>query len=257
MNNKESETSKAKKGGRPRKARTGLPSIKMMEAIEWVKKLYDKFGNTLVSFSDVAETIGLKEAYAKIALGKIRSEYGLLDQKDLGWEITDLGRRAAQGERDAIIQVMKKNKILGNLFDEFKDKTVSRGYLEDFIKKRRYKGFIDTSGIADRFLEYMDYINKIKKGGIPSKIPGEQKVEWFKILIQLKYALNPPEQREISSLANEVAEELKNNEDVSIRKLSNQIKQNLENNDILTALVDTIVDILSEKYPILKSEIKE
>jgi len=100
-------------------------------------------------------------------------------------------------------------------------------------------------------------IIKLKVEGKPSVLP-KPKTEWFKI-IQLKYALTPSEQKEISNLANEIAEELKNNEDASIRILSNRIKQNLENKSVLTTLVDSIVDILSEKYPdfVLKSEKKK
>lgn len=49
---------------------------------------------------------------------------------------------------------------------------------------------------------------------------------WFKV-IQLRCALSPPES-EITDLANQVADELSNSEDVSIKVLSDQIKQNLK-----------------------------
>ena len=70
--------------------------------------------------------------------------------------------------------------------------------------------------------------------------------------------LTPLGPKEISGLANKVAEELKNNEDVSIRALSNRMKQNLGDKGALTLLVDSIVDILSEKYPnlVLKTEVE-
>jgi len=236
-----------KKGGRPRKGRTGLPQINMIDAIKYTKKAFDTIGTTLKSFGGMAQAMGLTEAFAKRAFGEFKG-HGLIEQESLGWRITDLGRRAVQGDKNAVIEILTKNDILQDLFNNFKDKSVSKDYLEDYIKKKRYRYNINAELVAERFLEAMEYINKLEVGGMTSGMPQEPNTEWFKV-IQLKYALNPPKPEEISNLANEVAEQLGDNEDASIRILSSKIKQNLKDTNALRLLINSIVDILSEKYP--------
>jgi hypothetical protein len=243
------------KGGRPRKGRTGLPQVNMIDAIKYTKKAFDTIGTTLKSFSGMAQAMGLSEAFAKRAFGELK-DYGLIEQESLGWRITDLGRRAVQGDKNAVIEILSKNDILQDLFNNFKDKSVSKDYLEDYIKKKRYRYNINAELVAERFLETMEYINKLEVGGVSIGVIQEPKIEWLKV-IQLKYALSPPKPEEISALANEIAEELSDNEDASIRILSTKIKQNLKDVSALKLLINSIVDILSEKYPNLIIKPKE
>ena len=255
MSEIKSEVSKKRKVGRPRKKRTGLPQLDMISAIEYTKRAYEKIGTAINSFGAMAEAMEIKKAWATKAFGELSDDYGLIEKVDSGWRVSGLGRRVVEREKSAVIEVLLKNKKMLELYDKFKDESVTKEFIEDYVKKK--KTFITASLVADRFLEAINYINKLEVEGKPSP-PPEPKAEWFSV-IQLKYALTPPKQEEISDLANEVAEGLKKNEDASIRILSNRIKQNLENRSVLITLVDSIVDILSEKYPILvlKTKIKK
>ena len=105
-----------------RKSRSGLPQVNMVDAIEFIKKAYSLIGTSLKSFSGMMEAMGISEAYGKRVVGDLSTVYGLIEQEDSGWKITDLGRRAAIGDKSAVMEVLEKNKILKVLYSDLKDK---------------------------------------------------------------------------------------------------------------------------------------
>lgn len=68
---------------------------------------------------------------------------------------------------------------------------------------------------------------------------------WFKV-IQLKYSLNPT--KEIPRLADEVAEEFANVDDVALKTLAKSIKDNKNNTKILKVLVDNLIHIARREF---------
>src|SRR3989344_7826164 len=156
--NNKIETQK-EKGKSDRKSRSGLPQVNMVDAIEFVKKAYASIGTSLKSFSGMAEAMGTNETYGRIAFGDLNTVYGLIEQEDSGWKISDLGRRVAIGDRSAVMEILEKNKILKTLYSELKDKKYDRDFLEDYIKKKRFAYNINTNLVADRFLAAVDYLN--------------------------------------------------------------------------------------------------
>lgn len=246
MSEEQPKVSQSKKGGRPRKGRTGLPQVNMIDAIKYTKNAFAKIGATLKSFAGMAEAMGLTEAFAKRAFGELR-DYGLIEQENSGWRITNLGKRVVQSDENATIEILVKNEILQDLFNKFKDETVAKDYLEDYIKKRRYRYNINASLVADRFLEAINYLKKLG-GEYKPDHPSEPKAEWFKV-IQLNYALNPPTDKGVENLAKQVIDELGNSEDGSMKALSKQMKQHIGKPAELKIVVNSILHILNQTYP--------
>jgi DNA-binding Lrp family transcriptional regulator len=241
--NKESKKEKSKVG-RPRK-KISLPQTTMINALDYTKRIYDRVKDATDTLNSIAKNLGISEMWARKVSGEME-DYGLIERDGIGWRVTNLGSRAAKGEKNAVIEVLQKNSIMWDLFNEFKEGGFTPELLEETIKRKYPTATIST--VARRFEEICGYIDKLKEGKEGAPLLVEPKAEWFKI-IQLKYALTPPEKEEITDLAKKVSEELKNHEDVSIKVLANRMKQNLEDTSALKFSTDSIVDILSEKYP--------
>lgn len=249
--NEESKKEESKIG-RPRK-KISLPKTTMATALNYTKRIYDRVKGATDTLKSIAQNLGISERWARRVSGEMQN-YGLIERDGIGWRVTNLGMRAARGEKNGVIEVLQKNPIMWDLFNEFKDKGHTRELLEESIKKKYPRATIST--IANRFEEIREYIDKLEEGKEGAFPLVEPKAEWFKI-IQLKYALTPPEKEKISDLAKEIAEELKDHEDPYMKILAKRMKQNLENTNGLKLLVDSIVDILSEKYSSFFFEFKE
>ncbi len=173
-------------------------------------------------------------------------KFGLLEQdENKWWRITPLGKRVASGNRDAVEKAAKKNKILRVLLETFEGQDFSESVVKDQITD--ISATINRDRVTSRFMNIYDYLEDLEVEETESeKI--NMKPELFKIT-QLKCALAPPNDEEIANLASNVADSLESSEDASIRALARRMKENLENKDALTLLIDSITDILSEKYP--------
>lgn len=245
------------KAGRPSRGKIVPPRIDFVDAIRYLKKINDQFGDETVTLVEIAESIGMRPRAAGVFMSGVR-KFGLIESTPhKTWRITDLGKGAVRNEKNATIQALQKNSLMNALYTEFESTSSSRGTIEKFVE-RNYPKLTYVSNIVNRFENAMTYINSLEKAGEIPPPPQEPKIEWLKI-IQLKYALSSPSPKEISELASKVADEIENSKDVHIKALSNRMRQNLGNKDALILLVDSIMDMLSAQYPnlILTTEVKK
>lgn len=255
---KDKEIIEKKKAKSSRKARSGLPQVNMVDALEYTKIAYKITGTTLKSFSGMAEAMGMKTGHAIKAFGELSNEYGLIEPIEGGWRISDLGRRASNGERSAVVEVLERNKILKVLYAELKDKEFDRDYLEDYIKKKRFAYNIKTSLVTDRFLAAMDYIKLLQEGGgavVVAKVEKSTIENSLLIsIMQLKYALSPPSKSEVLSLTKNLSKEANKSEDIVIKSLTEQMLNKSDNEQVLRALLDSLIQIISQNNPSLSFE---
>lgn len=233
--------------GRPRKGRIGVPQTNLIDAITYVKKVYDAFGTASFSFGDMNKTMDITIAFAKRASGEFK-QYGLLDKTTGGyWFVTDLGKRAVNGDQGAVLEVLQKLEIFADLYLAFKDQNITRGVIEDYLKKK-WKGF-NAALVASR---YMDVLNHIKSLAPEKELAN--KPAFNEKIIQLKYALNPPTGNEIPILVDNIFEEFKNDNNSAIRTLVKSMRENKGKTENLRLLFDNFLAILSERYPIISDE---
>ncbi|OGJ12562.1 hypothetical protein A3K82_00080 [Candidatus Pacearchaeota archaeon RBG_19FT_COMBO_34_9] len=254
QDNKKKESDKGS-----RKPRTGLPQVNMIDAIDYVKKAYESTGTNLKSFAGMAKAMGISEVFAKRAFGELK-DYGLIEQESNGWKISDLGRRVANGERNAVIEILERNSILKTLYSELKDKNYDRDFVVDYVKKRRFSYSINHSLVADRFISALDYIQKLGESGKQefsqsNKSPIQNSL--FLSIIKLKYALTPPSKKEIAKLVKELSEEAQKGNDVVIKSLTKQMMDKKEHEQVLHSLLESLVAVISEKYPSFSFETGE
>jgi hypothetical protein len=225
------------------------PQIDMITAINHVKDAYKNVGINLKSFEGMADAMAMSTAHARKAFGEMKG-YGLIEQEGDGWRVSELGEQAIKGEKEAIIDVLRTNKIMDSVYSELKDKPCDKDYIEDFIRKKRFAYKINTSLVADRFLEAIRYINELKAKSLPEVTEAKQeefKPIFFKI-IQLKYALEPkPTEHEQKELVEEVCKELKDTDDIAIKLLVEHLSK-AENGISRKAIADSLFDIMLKKY---------
>lgn len=245
MTDKKVEPEKPVKGSKSRRSRTGLPKVDLIDAMGYGRKVYNISGTNVKTFQKMADDMGIDHAYAKVAFGFL-ADYGLIDKVGVNWRITEFGKKAIGGDRNTVEQMLRKNKIMDGLFNEFTGSIPERDVLEQHIK-RKYPT-LKANYIADRYVKALEYLNTLGAAAKSSLL--EIKPEWYKIM-QLKYALNPPKENEIADLARELAEDLKTNEDeaVSIKVLAGQMENNLDNRHALTLLINSIFEILAKEHP--------
>ncbi|MFH1223242.1 MAG: hypothetical protein V1647_02740 [Pseudomonadota bacterium] len=219
------------------------------------KTLYDNFGSSIVSFSDIMKSLSLEKASATPLVGMLSTDYGFLQRAENGWKLTELGEKAAMGGADAIKEAFERNSILKDLSNRFGDKNVSPGLIIDHLRKNYKKG-ANVNFIADRFMQSMAFIKALKGETIvttprPPVYGTETTLEqskWLKI-IQLKYALKPPKVEDKKILANSIAEDFKNDNDAGIRSIANMIKKYKDNDEILVGFIDDLLTELRKRHP--------
>ena len=256
---KKAKQESEKNEGASRKERTGLPQVSLVAAIQYTKKAYDEIGSELKSFTGLAEAMGMNEAHAKRAFGELKDQYGLIEQEGGGWKISELGRRASIGDKAAVIEMIQKAKILGDLYNNLKDKKVSTDYISDFIKKKRYAYNIKIPHVTERYLEIMRYLGEL--GGSTSALSHETHTDTPSTSVLLKsmqllYALEPPNKADAEQLAEGVAKALKETNDPAFTAFAESIADNKNNHEVLTALAKSVVNILSKRYPDVLIETK-
>jgi hypothetical protein len=239
------EQAKKKKTGRPKgsKSNIGIPMKGIKEAISLTKMAYEKGKDSIMSFSEISGHMGLQKGSNTTTMGAL-SAYGFVEQSEGGWKVSELGKRAINGEKEAIRASFEKVDLFRELSSQFGGKNVSPGLVIDYLKKKYKKGE-NVKIIEQRFSEGMDFI----KGLEPEKPQFKSvKTDAPEIidLIKLKYALHPPEEKDIKELANKVHLSFKDNQDPSIKILAENINKNKENKGALLALVDSILGILNQ-----------
>ena len=135
-----------------------------------------------------------------------------------------------------------------------------KGFNELNSRAAIYKELHEKGGnvyiIESRFTEATNYIKSLGRAEITSSAfieppPTNKGLPIAKLLklVQLKYALNPPDKSEVKKLVGELANELKDEQDVSVSTLAKSMDENKENNEVLKALADNLIKIVSQKYP--------
>lgn len=242
-----------------RKGRTGLPQVNMLDAIDYVKKAYESTGTNLKSFVGMAKAMGISEMFAKRAFGELK-DYGMIEQESNGWKISDLGRRATKGEKNAVIEILERNSILKTLYGDLKDKSYDRDFVVDYIKKKRFAYNINHSLVADRFLSAMKYISDLQEGGTQTEISGRRSPipnTLFLSMIRLKYALSPPDKKEKIKLVQELYNEAEKSDDVVIKSLTKQMLGKKDQEQVLFSLLESLMDVIAQKYPSFSFETGE
>jgi len=233
-----------KKGGRPKgsKSSIGIPPKGIKNAITLTKLAYEKGKGSTMSFSEISEFMNLQKGSNTTTVGALNS-YGLLEQFEGGWKISELGKKAIAQEKEAVRTAFEKIDLFRELSSQFGGKDVSPGMIIDYLKKKYRKGE-NVKIIAQRFFEGMDFIKQLS----PEKLQIIQKIEKpspsIIDLIKLKYALSPAEKVDIESLASKVYESFKGNSNNSIKVLSENINKNKKNTEALKALVDSLLAII-------------
>lgn len=232
------------RGGRPKgsKTKSGVPIRGIKEAIVLTKMAYEKGKNNLMSFSEISDYMGLQKGSNAPVIGAL-SSYGFLEQGGGGWKVSELGKRAINGEKEAIRSAFEKIDLFRELSSEFGGKNASLGLIEDYLKKKYRKGE-NVKIITQRFSEGMDYI-KLSGPEKPQEVQTMEKPSSKIIdLIELKYALKPAEQKDTETLAMKIYESFKDNPNKGVKVLAENIKKNKKNNAALRALVESVLALL-------------
>lgn len=249
---KKTKLDKSSKKGRPKGTKSlGIPTKGIKEAIDLTKIIYDKFGDNTMSFSEMIESMKLKKGISTPTVGALYS-YGLIEKVgNIGWKVSELGKMGVLGDANSVKEAFEKNVIFRNLSMQFGDKQITSGIIVDYLKKQYKKGE-NVVLITNRFIEAMNFINSLKKNAPKQKeieaVSSKDTAKWFKV-IQLKYALKPPKE-EISKLADIVAQEFENIDNTALKTLGRSIKENKNNKEILIVLVNNLIQIANEEYPI-------
>ncbi len=204
---------------------------------------YEKGKDNLMSFSEISTHMGLQKGSDTPIVGALKS-YGFLEQLGGGWKISNLGKRAINGEKEAVRSAFEKVDLFRELSSEFGGKSASPGLIEDYLRKKYRKGE-NVKIIARRFSEGMDYIELLGLGK-PPEAPITDKPSSYNTLslIELKYALKPAEAKDTEALAGKIYENFRDNPNKGIKVLAENIKKNKKNNDVLRALVESLLAVL-------------
>ncbi len=235
---------KQKKGGRPKgsKSELGIPIKSIKEAVELTRMAYESGKGSVMSFSEMAGYMGLKKGPDTPTIGALKM-YGLVEQSDGGWRVSELGLKAIRGDKESIRTAFEKVELFRELSSQFAEKNVSPGFIIDYLKKKYRKGDNEKRIITQRFLEGIEYIKGLSV--VDAAIQSDT-LETLEVsdVIQLKYALSPPTDTDIEHLADGVYNKYKTHKSSSIRILADNIHKNKSNKEALRPLVDTLLGIM-------------
>jgi Glu-tRNA(Gln) amidotransferase subunit E-like FAD-binding protein len=240
------------RGGRPKKEGR-VPQVTLSEAIANTKKAYEKDGMAHNTLSGMAEAMQVNEAFARRAFGEMTDQYGLITREDDGaWHVTDLGRRAVTGDKSAVIEVFCKNEIMRELYNRFKEREIKRDLLVQYIRSNRLAYKITPESIADKFLDGLNLIAGIVEDTRSMKqqvnVDSKQTIQNFLKLVQLQYALNPPNKSAVSKLASDIAKSLDKDKESALRTLGSSIHNHKDEEKILQVVVANALEIMKDKY---------
>ncbi len=245
------------RGGRPKGSKSlGIPTKSITEAIQIAKTLYENAHDKTMSIEDFAKYLGLEKAGSSPVAGAL-SAYGLIERSGIGWRISDLGKRIINDDIDAIKGALRRNEIFKDLLAEYENEEVTSGLVVEYLKKNYKKGgnvFI----IADRFLESITYIKQLERGmHFDTTVEQKPKIgissKGWLTLLRLKYALSPPTPEEIENLLVSIEDEFAESDDPAIVSLVAKMKSNSDKKEVLSVLADSLIEIIGEKYPELKT----
>ena len=104
----------------------------------------------------------------------------------------------------------------------------------------------------------VDYLNKLQDNIKPKETTTNTEQNQLLLdIIKLNYALNPPEKHEISLLVENISKKAEQSEDDTIKTIVDRMVKNKSNELILKEFLESLIEILSKKYPSLKLEDKK
>ncbi len=203
-------TSETEKRGRPKgsKSRADIPIKTLEESVDLTKKVYESYKDASISPTEIADTLGLPKASIFPVLGAL-DKYRLMENDEHGWHVTDLGKKAIRGERQALGGALEGVPILKRLSTQFLGKGVSRGIIEDFIRKN-YRQGENVELIATKFLDAKNYIEGFTGTGVATQ-PSVESVntifdtDVYEMAI-LFGQLFPPETKEVNKALSSLSE---------------------------------------------------
>src|SRR3989344_4019399 len=159
-NNTKNEKNK-KKSGRPAgaKSKINLPIRNIDVAVEWTKKAYENAKDSEMSPNDVAKFIDVSRGFGSPAIS-VLDKFGLIEKASFGWKISELGKRAINGDKEAIKEALERVDMFRSLLRTFGDKDVTEGVILDYLKKNFKKGD-NTKVISDKYIEALNYLNSL------------------------------------------------------------------------------------------------
>ncbi|MBI2084627.1 MAG: hypothetical protein HYT70_03395 [Candidatus Aenigmarchaeota archaeon] len=143
---------------RSRELEMESPAIGIDEAIQLIKKGYERGGDEILTFEEICRHMGIKGGSRSRYMASLKM-YGLVAKTGtLGWQITELGKKVASDDKDAIAQSF----LTPDIHNEIKAAYPSRpslGSVIAFLKKKKIK--VSPGIVANRYIEGFEYVQKI------------------------------------------------------------------------------------------------
>lgn len=216
--------------GNKKGVKNKLPFTTFPDAVTYARMLYKAQKDKEMTSNDIAKDLGFKGPKAVRIIGALSRTYDLLEKSGKLWKLSEIGKKVANNDRDALISSFTHDKMFSELFNKFKDRQVTDDAITSSIKTD-YK-YVDVSEVKNRL---KDGINLIKSIGNSTTLPsdnGALSEEDLRSLIKLRYALMPPRPEEINQLENKAIEILSEASDDVLKTLANLMKSNKGNKEL-------------------------
>lgn len=125
---------------------------------------------------------------------------------------------------------------------------------------RGSKSQIAPDIIADKFLDGLNLIAGVAEDTRIMKqevnVDSKQTIQNFLKLVQLQYALNPPNKSAVSKLASDIAKSLDKDKESALRTLGSSIDNHKDKPEILHVIVENALQIMRDKYSVVLGDME-
>jgi hypothetical protein len=219
---------------RPKGSKNRLPFITFPQSIDFAKKIWEQAHDSDMSFRDISEYMGVHPQKAVRVLSILEKSYGIIEKTEHGfYRLTTNGKLIAQNNFIALKETFSKDSMFNELLNNFLGKNVTDGALLEYIRKN-YK-YVDSEEIKQRLIDGMKIIQSVS-GGIPTQ-KTDASVSAL-ALFQLKYALNPPTEKEMEFLVTGAAISLKDSGDDVLKLIADLMLEKKKDKKELASLLD-------------------
>lgn len=133
------------------------PAIDLDTAINLIRKAYAKGKDSIMTFEEINKNMGVKGGSRSVYTNSLKL-YGLAEKTELGWQITNIGKRVAVSDVRAIASAFLIPEINTLITKIFNGKKPTPDALIAFLKRQNVKS---ADVIARRYLRGFEYITKI------------------------------------------------------------------------------------------------